>query len=53
MAKTTYTVKSELRHDGVDYVEGDPIELEPKQAKPLLALEVIAPANKQAPSKTE
>lgn len=50
MAKTTYTVLSDLRHDGLDYAEGEPIELEPKQAKSLLESGVIEqPAKGAAP----
>lgn len=37
-----YVVKSNLSHDNTDYAAGDPIDLNEKQAAPLLELGVIA-----------
>jgi len=44
--KSKYEVCTPLRHDHVDYAEGEEIELEDKQAKELLALGAIARMSK-------
>lgn len=50
-----YQVLGNLRHDGEQLdANSDPIELTPKQAKPLLAIKVIAgPVNAEAPKQVE
>lgn len=47
--KNAYPVLTEVRHDGATYVEGDVIDLEPKDAKPLLEAGAIA-ASAEAPA---
>lgn len=41
-ADVQYVVKTNLSHDNVDYVDGDPIELDDTQAAPLLEVGAIA-----------
>lgn len=51
MAKKTYVAKTVIKHNDVDYVDGDPIELDDKTEAPqLLAVNAIeeAPAKKAA-----
>ena len=38
---SNYSVKSKLIHDGVEYVDGDSVEMSEKQAGPLIALNVL------------
>ncbi len=44
-----YTVIDPVRHDGVDYAPGAPIELNAKAAEPLLAGGAIVDAQPRAP----
>lgn len=41
---TRYDVLSNLQHDGEDYTAGDPIELDPIAAQPLLDGGIVKPA---------
>jgi hypothetical protein len=45
--KSNFKVLSAVRHDGMDYAEGDTISLTEKEAEPLLQEKVIAPAEKK------
>lgn len=54
MARKTYTTKTPVQHDGKNFVEGDPIELDDKTEAPqLLAVDAIelAPAAKKTEAK--
>lgn len=42
--KKTFSVKSPLKHDGVNYVEGDEVDLTDAEAETLEAIGVIGPA---------
>ena len=41
MAKKTYQVASPVRHDGKEYLVGESIDLDDKDASPLLAVQAI------------
>lgn len=41
-----YTINEPLKHNGTAYAPGETVEMEPKAARELLALGVLAPAAK-------
>ena len=51
MATKTYTVKTPVNHDNTPYEPGASIELEQKDAAPLLQVGAIEPAPKEAAAK--
>ena len=48
MSKKTYTCTRTIEHDQVRHEEGDPIELDEKQAAPLLACGAVEDADGEA-----
>lgn len=43
-SKSNFKVLSAVRHNGLDYTEGDPIILTEKEAEPLLQDTLVEPA---------
>ena len=52
MAKKTYILKTPVEHDGTPYEVGAWIELEPRQAEPLITVGAVEPAPGATPEKS-
>ena len=45
--KSNFKALAAIRHNGLDYAEGDPISLTEKEAEPLLQDKVVEPVEKK------